>query len=378
MILGGEQMLGDFRVLVINPKSQATIVSMFQNQVCVFKRETHHTSTFTVGSNIMPQEVMNRRDVILSLLSDAGINLSTIDAICANGGILRQVEGGTYRVNDIMLADLKTNFNGIHASNMGGIIAYEIASGLNIPAFIVDPPVVDELQQIARYSGLPSVERKSIFHALNQKYVARKAANEMNKTYEDSNLIVAHIGQGISIAAHQHGKVIDVNNGLHGDGPFSIERAGTIPSEGLIKLCFTGDYTEEEVINKITFEGGLKAYLHMDNLTDIGESTFSGNTHAKEMIEVMAYQICKEIGAMATVLSGHVDGIVLTGDLAISKILTNDIIERIKWIADVYIYPGEFDNQALNEGVLRVLNGKEQVKEYLANEIWEERDRHVN
>lgn len=355
------------RVLVINPKSISTIVSVFQGEVCILQQVIKHVAPFTNDTTEIEEEVKNRKNVILNFLHNSGINLSKLNAICANGGLLRPVEGGTYEVNDVMLRDLKGNYNGIHASNLGGIIAHEIATGLNIPAYIVDPPVVDELNEVARYSGLPSIERKSIFHALNQKYVARKAASEMNKTYQESNLIVAHIGHGITISAHVAGKVIDVNNGLHGDGPFSIERSGTIPSVGLIELCFSGKYTQEEVINKITFGGGLRAYLQLDEMTDVNEYILVEPEKSKTMMEVMAYQICKEIGSMATVLNGEVNGIVLTGDLTNSEVLTNFIIDRIKWVADVYIYPGEFDNQALNEGVLRVLQGKEMVKQYSVN-----------
>lgn len=312
-------------------------------------------------------EVAIRKTQILRLLSDAGINMSKLDAVSAIGGLLRSIEGGTYLVTQDILIDLKNSFNGKHASNLGGILAYEIAQGLNIPAYIVDPPVVDELCHLAKFSGLPEIERISIFHALNQKAVARMAAKELNKTYENVNLIVAHLGNGITIGAHEKGKVIDVNNGLHGDGPFSLERAGTIPSEALISLCFSGEYSKDDIIRKITYKGGLKAYLNTDDLNEIEERIANNDEYAKTVVEAMAYQIAKEIGSMAAVLSGNVEGVVLTGELAKSKLLTDFITERVIWIADVFPYPGEYDLQAINAGTLRVLKNEEQPKEYVVN-----------
>lgn len=312
-------------------------------------------------------EVAIRKTQILRLLSDAGINMSKLDAVSAIGGLLRSIEGGTYLVTQDILIDLKNSFNGKHASNLGGILAYEIAQGLNIPAYIVDPPVVDELCHLAKFSGLPEIERISIFHALNQKAVARMAAKGLNKTYENVNLIVAHLGNGITIGAHEKGKVIDVNNGLHGDGPFSLERAGTIPSEALISLCFSGEYSKDDIIRKITYKGGLKAYLNTDDLNEIEERIANNDEYAKTVVEAMAYQIAKEIGSMAAVLSGNVEGVVLTGELAKSKLLTDFITERVIWIADVFLYPGEYDLQAINAGTLRVLKNEEQPKEYVVN-----------
>lgn len=358
-------MQAKYRVLVINPKSTSTIISVFQNEFCLFQQTITHPSSFKTQVAVLDEEIALRKEAILTLLNQAGINLSKLDAVGSNGGLLRPIEGGTYIINEDMLIDLRNNYNGKHVSNLGAIIAHEIAAGLNIVAYVIDPPVVDELGQLARFSGLPSIERKSIFHALNQKYAARQAAREMDKMYEDTNLLVAHIGHGITIGAHEGGKVIDVNNGLHGDGPFSLERTGTIPSEGLIKLCFSGQYTEDEVIKKITFEGGLKAYLEIEEISEVDQLILKGNNYAKEIVEAMAYQISKELGSMATVFGGNVDGVVLTGELSKSTLLTELIISRVNWIADVFIYPGEFDIQALNEGVLRVLRKEEEPKEYI-------------
>lgn len=353
-------MKNQYRTLVINPKTTKTIISVFHNEICIFKETAEHPSSFKSDVSEIDQEVTERKVYILKLLSDAGINMSKLDAVSANGGLLRPIEGGTYIVTKEVLDDLRNSYNGKHASNLGGILAYEIAKGLNIPAYIVDPPVVDELSELAKFSGLPDIERKSIFHALNQKSVARQAAKELQSTYHQVNLIVAHIGNGITIGAHEQGKVIDVNNGLHGDGPFSLERAGTIPSEALISLCFSGNYTEEDIIKKITFKGGIKAYLHTDNVAEIESRINHQDRRAKLVLEAMAYQISKEIGSMAAVLAGKVHGVVLTGELANSEWLTDFITERVHWIADVFIYPGEYDIQALNAGTLRVLRLEEQ------------------
>lgn len=352
-----------FRILIINPKTTSTNICIFHNEICIFKESIHHDTSKNDLSEI-DEVVYERKKVILQVLNESGINMSRLHAVCSNGGLIRPVEGGTYIVNDRMVIDLKNNYYGIHASNIGGVLANDIAKGLNIPAYIVDPPVVNELSSLATFTGLPGIERKSIFHALNQKYVARKAAAELGKTYKKTNLIVAHIGLGITIGAHKLGKVIDVNNGLHGDGPFSIERAGTIPSEGLIALCYSGVFSQEEIVKEITYNGGLKAYLHTDNIDEIENRIHNDDLLAKRIFETMAYQIAKEIGSMATVLNGNVDGVVLTGNLSKSSLLTKYIINQINWIADVFIYPGEYDIQALNEGALRVLRKQETPKFY--------------
>lgn len=349
------------RVLTINPKATSTLLSIFQNEMCIYKVTIQHEGFY---ENHLATEVTERKEEILRCLTDAGMNVSKLDAVAAVGGLLRAIEGGTYIVTEEMLADLKISFNGEHASNLGGIIAYDIAVGLNIPAFIVDPPVVDELSPLAKFSGLPRYERKSIFHALNQKAVARLTAAELNSNYEQVNLIVAHLGNGITIGAHEQGKVMDVNNGLHGDGPFSYERTGTIPSEALIDLCFSNEFTKEEMIHLITTQGGLKAYFKTDTLNESYDKMNSDKDEARLICQAMAFQVAKEIGSMATVLAGRVDGIVLTGQLANSKRLTNYVTERVNWIADMFIYPGEYDLQALNAGTLRVLRGEERAKLY--------------
>ncbi|AVR01115.1 butyrate kinase [Oceanobacillus sp. M65] len=362
----------NYRNLVINPGSTSTKIGVFENDICIFEKSIRHSGEdLSQYSNIMDQYDF-RKNVILEQLDYEGINISKLSAVCGRGGLLQPIEGGTYEVNDIMLHDLQTGYNGEHASNLGGIIANEIASGLNIPAFIVDPVVVDELADIARYSGVPEIPRKSIFHALNQKAVARKAARDAEKAYEEMNMIVTHMGGGITIGAHKGGKVIDVNNGLHGDGPFSPERAGTVPAGDLVSLCFSGEYYVGEIMKKIVGQGGLMAYLETNDAVEVEKRIAAGDTYAEEVYEAMAYQIAKEIGSMASVLQGRVDLIVLTGGLAYGKTFTEMIMKRVKWIADTVVYPGENELEALNEGVLRVLRGQEEPKVY-PNDDKEER-----
>lgn len=263
-----------------------------------------------------------------------------------------------------MLNDLRTGYAGQHASNLGGIIAYEIAEGLNIPAFIVDPVVVDELEPIARISGFSLIERKSIFHALNQKAVARRVSKKLGKEYEQLQLIVVHMGGGITVGVHKNGRVVDVNNGLHGEGPFSPERAGTVPVGDLIDLCFSGMYYREEITKKLVGQGGLVGYLGTNDAIEVEKMIANGNDQAKLIYDAMAYQVAKEIGAASAILKGKIDAIILTGGLAYGKDFVAKICEYVNWIADCIIEPGEDELRALAEGTLRVLTGVESVKVY--------------
>jgi len=250
----------EYRILVINPGSTSTKIGVFDNERSVFEKTIRHDSeTINSFASIFDQYEF-RKTTILETLDQEGINISKLSAVCGRGGLLRPIEGGTYSVNDEMLKDLKVGYAGQHASNLGGILAYEIATGLNIPSFIVDPVVVDELSDVARISGFSLIERKSIFHALNQKAVARRVAKELGKKYEELNLIVTHMGGGITVGTHIGGRVVDVNNGLHGDGPFSPERAGTVPAGDLVSLCFSGDYYRDEIMKKLVGQGGLQGH----------------------------------------------------------------------------------------------------------------------
>jgi butyrate kinase len=352
------------RILAINPGSTSTKIAIFDNEKEVFEETLRHSAEKIDQYEKIYDQYEFRKTVILDVLNEKGINLTKLDAIVGRGGLLKPIEGGTYRVTDKMVEDLKVGVLGEHASNLGGIIAKEIADKLNIPAFIVDPVVVDEMHDVARVSGMPELKRKSIFHALNQKAVARRAAKELNKDYKDLNFIVVHMGGGISVGAHRKGSVIDINNALDGDGPFSPERTGGLPIGDFAKLCFSGKYTLDEMKKKVKGKGGLVAYLGTNDGREVSEMIENGDKNAELVFEAMAYQIAKEVGACAAVLKGEVDAIILTGGLAYGKLLVSWIEERISFISQVIVYPGEDELGALVGGGLRVLNGTEEVKVY--------------
>jgi len=353
-----------FRILVINPGSTSTKIAVFDNEKMIFEESLSHSAEDLAEFPKVIDQFNFRKKVILETLSKNEINITKLNAVVGRGGLLRPIPGGTYLVDENMLNDLRTARFGEHASNLGALIAYEIAKNLNISAFIVDPVVVDEMQPLARISGIPTVERKSIFHALNQKAVARRAAKDLNKKYDEVNFVVCHMGGGITVGAHRKGKVVDVNNGLYGEGPFSPERAGTIPIGDLIALSFSGKYFAGEILKMLVGQGGLVGYLGTNDARKVEEMINANNDYAKLIYDAMAYQIAKEIGAYSTVLQGEIDAIILTGGLAYSEMLTDKINSFISWIAPVKIYPGENELQALAEGALRVLFKEEEAKIY--------------
>lgn len=357
-------MSGTYRILTINPGSTSTKIAIFDNEKSIFEETLRHSSEEIGKYKTIFDQYDFRKDVILEALNAKEINLTKLDAVVGRGGLLKPIEGGTYSVDENMIEDLKVGVMGEHASNLGGIIAHEIAGQLNIPSFIVDPVVVDELNDIARVSGIPQLDRASIFHALNQKAVARRAAKDMGKAYDDVNVIVAHLGGGVSIGAHKNGKVIEVNNALDGDGPFSPERSGGLPVGQLAKMCFSGEYTLDEIKKLITGKGGLVAYVGSNDGREVVEMIEKGDKKAELVYKAMAYQVSKEIGACAAVLKGKVDAIILTGGIAYDKDFTKWIKEDVEFISDVLIYPGEDEMIALAEGGLRVLRGEEEAKKY--------------
>ncbi|MED1016011.1 butyrate kinase [Bacillus atrophaeus] len=352
------------RILILNPGSTSTKIGVFHNERCIFEVTLRHNAEELQRFHSIIDQYGFRKRHILESLHEQGINISKFDAVCARGGLLRPIEGGTYEVNDVMIEDLKSGYAGQHASNLGGIIAREIADGLNIPSYIVDPVVVDEMSALAKISGMPEIERKSIFHALNQKAVARQAAASLGKRYENMKMIVTHMGGGITVGVHNRGKVADVNNGLHGEGPFSPERAGTVPAGDLVDLCFSGKYTREDIMKKLVGTGGLLGYLDTTDAVRVENMIQSGDEKARLIFDAMAYQVAKEIGAASAVLKGEVEVIVLTGGLAYGKSFVSSIRSYIDWISDVLVYPGENELQSLAQGALRVLLGEEQSKRY--------------
>lgn len=352
------------RILVINPGSTSTKIGVFDNDVQILEKTIRHSTEELADFPSIIDQFQFRKQNILEALDEEGMNVSKLSAVCGRGGLLRPIEGGTYAVNEAMLEDLREGYSGQHASNLGGIIAHEIAEGLNIPAFIVDPVVVDELSPIARISGFSLIERKSIFHALNQKAVARRYAKETGRAYKDLRLIVTHMGGGITVGVHEDGKVVDVNNGLHGDGPFSPERAGTVPAGDLVELCFSGQYYRHEIMKKLVGQGGLVGYLGTNDAVTVEKRIQKGDKEAALVYDAMAYQVAREIGSASAVLKGQVDAIILTGGLAYGKDFVKAISDRISWIADVVVHPGENELQALAEGASRVLDGEEQARIY--------------
>ena len=353
-----------YKLLIINPGSTSTKIGVYEDENPILVETLRHSTEEIEKYATIYDQYSFRKEVILKVLEEKNFNIKDLNAIVGRGGLLKSIEGGTYAVNDIMLEDLKVGVQGQHASNLGGIIANEISKDLNIPAYIVDPVVVDEMEDIARISGMPEIERKSIFHALNQKAVAKRFAKERGKKYEDVNVIVAHMGGGVSVGAHKAGKVVDVNNALDGEGPFSPERSGGVPIGDLVKLCYSQKYTLDEMKKKINGKGGFVAYLNTNDARNVEEDMAKGDEKAKLIFEAMGYQVAKEIGKCAAVLAGKVDAIILTGGIAYSKNMVAYIKERVSFIGEVVVYPGEDELLALAQGGLRVLNGEEKPGEY--------------
>ena len=353
-----------YKLLIINPGSTSTKIGVYEDEKEVFVETLRHSSEEIAKYDSIFEQKGFRKEVIMNVLKDNNFDVTTLDAVVGRGGMLKPMAGGTYEVNDELLNDLKIGVQGQHASNLGGILANEIAKEVGGKAFIVDPVVVDELEAVARISGVPELPRKSKFHALNQKAVAKRFGKESKRGYENLNLIVVHMGGGVSVGAHKNGKVIDVNNALDGDGAFSPERAGSVPVGDLIKMCFSGEYTQAEVYSKIVGKGGYVAYLNTNDARDVLKEKQEGNEFAELIYNAFIYQVSKSIGEMATVLKGKVDSIILTGGIAYSPIVVADIKERVEWIGNVTVYPGEDELLALAQGAIRVLSGEEEAKIY--------------
>lgn len=354
-----------FRILVINPGSTSTKIALYEGRVVQFLKSVRHSSDDLARFDRIAEQYAFRKEMILHELSMADVALTSLDAVIGRGGLIRPVESGVFEMNSALEHDLLTGVQGEHASNLGGLIALDIARSCpGVRAFIADPVVVDELSDVARLSGLPQMPRRSIFHALNQKAVARRYARMLHRPYEALNLIVAHLGGGISIGVHQQGRVVDVNNALDGFGPFSPERAGTLPSGALVDLCFSGTLSRDEVKRLINGRGGLMAHLGTSSVPEVMERVKQGDTQARLVLDAMLYQVAKSIGACATVVCGKVDGIILTGGMAQSDALMNQLRDRIEFLAPVVVFPGEDEMAALAENALGVLEGIIACREY--------------
>jgi butyrate kinase len=353
-------------ILAINPGSTSTKVAVYINTKIVFLKSIPHEIAELQQFSKISDQFEYRRNIILEELENAHIELDKIVAIVGRGGLIKPIKSGTYNINEAMKKDLQTGILGEHASNLGGLIADAIAQSLpNAKAYIADPVVVDELEEVARITGHPRFQRLSIFHALNQKATARSYARLLNKKYEDLNLIIAHLGGGISVGAHKQGRVIDVNQALDGEGPFSPERAGTLPAGALARMCYEEDIPYETVRKMITGEGGYVAYFNTNNAYEIELMADGGDEKAKLIQEAMSYQVAKEIGAMATVLQGDVDAIILTGGIANNPMVDEYIKKMVSYIAPVVIYPGEDEMHALAMNGLAVVKGEIIAKDYV-------------
>lgn len=350
--------------LIINPGSTSTKIGVFEDETLLFEETLRHsTEEIAQYASIVDQKDF-RKDIIINLLKEKDFDMNSLNMVVGRGGMLKPIPGGTYAVSDDLLEDLKIGRQGQHASNLGGILAREIGDSIGVPSYIVDPVVVDELAPIARYSGVPELPRTSVFHALNQKAVAKRYAKEAGKAYDSLNLIVVHMGGGVSVGAHKQGKVVDVFNALDGDGAFSPERAGAVPSGALIKMCFSGQYTEKEVYKKIVGGGGFNAYCGTNDMRDVEKMVADGDAKATEVRDAFIMQVAKDIGSMACVLKGKVDQIIVTGGIAYDKAVVEGLKERTGFIAPMTVYPGEDELLALVQGGLRVLNGEEEAMVY--------------
>ena len=353
-----------YQILVINPGSTSTKVAVFEDENEILSENIHHAAQQLSHFNDILGQYQFRLEAIESILSKSSYDLVDFDAFVGRGGLLRPIPSGTYVVNDCMIDDLRAGVQGEHASNLGAILVKELGNKYNRPAFIVDPVVVDELEPVARLSGHPLLPRKSIFHALNHKAVARKAARQLNLSYEKVNLNIAHLGGGISIAAHRDGLVVDVNNALDAEGPFTPERSGTLPAGDLVRFCYNGAQSRDSVLKMIKGAGGMTAYLGTNDMRVAEKNIDDGDNFAALVIDAMIYQVSKEICSLAAVFYGKVDGLVLTGGIAHSRRFVEGVKSRCSFLAPIFEFPGEQEMEALALGALRILKGVEEAKEY--------------
>ncbi|MDR2907878.1 MAG: butyrate kinase [Bacteroidales bacterium] len=352
-------------VLAINPGSTSTKIAVFVESKQLFLKNIKHSNEELAPFATITDQYEFRKNIILDELKQANINIADIKLIVGRGGLVKPIPSGVYEVNEALKADLHKGLMGQHASNLGGLIADDLAKKIDgAKAYIADPVVVDELDDIARISGHPAIERVSIFHALNQKAVGRIYANAVGKKYEDMNLIIAHLGGGISVGAHRKGRVVDVNNALDGEGPFSPERSGTLPAGALAMACFSGKYTHDDIKKMICGKGGYTAYLGTNDAYQVETAAKNGDNKAALIQEAMAYQVAKEIGAMSAVLRGDVDAIILTGGIAYGKPFVEAVTKRVQHLGVIHVHPGEDEMAALAMNGLMVANGEIQPKLY--------------
>ncbi len=353
------------RILVINPGSTSTKIAIYEDATPVFGETLRHSTEELAHYAMMYDQYAFREKVICDCLVRAGFPLETFDAIIGRGGMLMPIPSGTYRINALMIQHLIEGYSGQHASNLGGLLASRLAAKVSgCQSFIADPVTVDELQDVARVTGIPAITRLSVFHALNQKAIAKKHAVSVGGKYAEMNLIVCHLGGGISVSAHCKGSVIDTNNALHGEGPIAPERAGTIPALQLAQLCFSGQYTLPQIQRMLNGKGGVVAHLGTNSFMEVSARVESGDSQAITIYRAVAYTIAKCIGSMAVTLQGKVDGILFTGGIAHDRKFIKSIEDQVSWIAPCFVYPGEDEMGALAQNALAVLSGEEEAREY--------------
>lgn len=357
-------MTNTFKILVINPGSTSTKLGVFKNDELKHTEILRHSEKEINQFPSIYSQFEFRKKFIIKFLEDKKIDIKSFSAIVGRGGLTKPVSGGTTKVNELMLDELKHAKYGQHASNLGAVLASSIANDINVPSFVVNPVVVDEMHDLARVAGHPIFYRRSLLHCLNHKAVSMEVAKELGKDYKESNFVFAHIGGGISVAVHNKGRIIDVNDALLGDGPFSPERSGGVPAGQLLDLCFSGKYKKEEIYKMLAGKGGIVAHLGTNNMKEVSARVQKGDKKAKLIYEAMAYQIAKEIGACATVLKGKVDRIILSGGVTHDENFCNLIKKRVEFIAPVKVYAGEEELKPLALGGLRVLKGEEEALEY--------------
>ncbi|MDR2742742.1 MAG: butyrate kinase [Treponema sp.] len=360
-----------YKIFAINPGSTSTKIALFKNEEMFFSKNVAHDAAQLSSFKELSEQLPYRKDTILNLLKESGISLEGTDAFVGRGGGLLSMEGGTYEVDDTLLDHARRGENGvIHPANLGSQIAHEFKHEYGGSAFVVNPPDIDEFQEVARITGVKEIFRTSHIHALNQKETAMHYAALKNKKYEALNLVVAHIGGGISVAAHRGGKMIDGNDNVGGDGPMAPTRAGSLPAADLIRLCFSGKHTQKELLGRCMKDGGFVDHLGTADVLEILKRINGGDTYASIVYNAMIYQIIKAVGAMAAALEGKVDGILLGGGLVNDKELVKKIEQSCSFIAPVTAYPGEFEMEAMAGGALRVLKGKEIIKKYSGIPAW--------
>ena len=365
-----------YRLLAINPGSTSTKIALFENDREIFSSNISHDAVKLREFREISDQFPYRKEAISADLAENDISLQGVDAFVGRGGGLVSLEGGTYVINETLLHHAKIGFTVKHPATLGSQLAHDFALTYGGKAFVVNPPDVDEFDLIARVSGLSDVPRESRIHALNQKEVALCYAKEVGKPYEEMNLVISHIGGGVSVTAHRKGRMVDSNDIFNGDGPMAVNRSGALPATAVVRMCFSGQYTEREIYDRMTKNGGMVDHLGISDIREVKERINKGDSYAKLIYDAMIYQICKNIGAYAAVLKGDVDAVLLTGGITNDPYLIQQITGRVQFIAPVKVYAGEFEMQALANGALRVLTGQEQPKTYTGVPVWKGFEKH--